>query len=275
MTCPYCGAEQETDSIYCDNCELLLPAVADDAPLQNTANHPFRFWLLFLLVPIALLVGIAIFAAQHPTQTTQTGEGQSTLSSQIKQQGNAALLCEDASRFSETEQETMLDTLAETSETLQMAVGVRIGATPLQQDTASKEAAIADYIATFSEEANGVWLYLDGTVTGNRDTAKDYLLTAGAAQLYYTNSPDCDRIAEIFAQMQPTLEATSIDGIQVIQQFCDALLQYYEEGILPEYYVYDADVEQYLYEQDGEIVWRTEPPPWVASETGATEESEG
>ncbi len=266
MTCPYCGAEQITASIYCENCGQQLPVTTADATLTNSTKHPFRFWLLPLIVlpvlMIAAIAGITFYqqATTDPT-TRKLPEGLLT-----ERRNQAVLICEDGSRFTEADMQTMTDCLKETAKQLQMPVGVRFGETPRSDAEASREQSIADYSAEFSTSEDGVWLYLDFAANvEDPDMTQDYLLTAGAAQLYYTNSPDCNRISEIFEQMQPALEKETADGVQAVTLFCNALLQYKAAGIPPEYYVYDSDTGQYLYEQDGEIAWHTEMPAWLSS----------
>lgn len=261
ITCPYCGIQQEEqDSIYCENCGQLLPALHSEIEPPQSQNHPIRFWLLLLIgLPILVILATAVFVRyQNDTESSE-----STASDGFYDQSKQAILiCEDPSRFTETELQTMSDVLQETSETLQMAVGVRIGETPLNGQEAAREIAISDFQQEFPSAENGVWLYLDFSANAADLNCEvyDYLLTYGSAQLYYTNASDNDRISEIFSQLNPMLQKGREDGVQAVNQFCDALLHYYQAGIPDGYYVYDAEAGQYLYEESGVISWHAVPP---------------
>lgn len=267
MTCPYCGAQQEKiDSIYCENCGQLLPALHSEMEPFKTQNHPVRFWLLLLIgLPILVIFATAVFVRyQNDTEQTDTAASGEidTSGTFYDRRERAVLICESADRFSEAELQAMSDQLWETSEVLQMAIGVRIGETPLSSQETAREIAIADFQQEFPSVESGVWLYLDfsADVAAFDYEVYDYLLTYGSAQLYYTNAPDNDRISEIFSQLNPTLQKGSEDGVQAVNQFCDALRGYHQAGIPDGYYVYDADTGQYLYEENGIISWHDMPP---------------
>lgn len=261
ITCPYCGVQQEKqNSIYCENCGQLLPALHSEIEPPKSQNHPIRFWLLLLIgLPILVILATAVFV-RYQNDTASSDPAASDVFYDRREQ--AVLICEDPSRFTETDLQTMSDTLQETSETLQMAVGVRIGETSLSGQEAAREIAISDFQQEFAAAESGVWLYLDFSANAAESDYEvyDYLLTYGSAQLYYTNAPDNDRVSEIFSQLNPMLQKGSEDGVQAVNQFCDALLDYHQAGIPDGYYVYDADAGQYLYEENNVISWHAVPP---------------
>lgn len=267
IICPYCGVQQEeSDSIYCENCGQLLPALHLEQPQPDTQKHPFRFWLLLLIgLPVLVILATAVFV-RHQNDTEQSDT--TTLSETgimhtfYDRSEQAVFICENADRFTETELQTMSDELRRTSETLQMAVGVRIGETPLRSQEAAREISISDFQQEFATAESGVWLYLDfsGGVAESDYEVYDYLLTYGSAQLYYTNAPDNNRIGEIFSELNPMLQRGEEDGVQAVKQFCAALISYAQAGIPDGYYVYDADMRQYLYEEEGIISWHDMPP---------------
>lgn len=269
ITCPYCGVQQEeSDSIYCENCGQLLPALHPEIEPPKTQNHPFRFWLLLLIgLPVLVILATAAFVRyQNDTEQSDTTTPSETgiMHTFYDRSEQAVFICENADRFTETELQTMSDELRKTSETLQMAVGVRIGETPLTNQAAAREISISDFQQEFATAESGVWLYLDfsASVAESDYEVYDYLLTYGSAQLYYTNAPDNDRISEIFSQLNPMLQRGEEDGVQAVKQFCAALISYAEAGIPEEYYVYDADTGQYLYEENDLISWHDTPPNW-------------
>ena len=96
--------------------------------------------------------------------------------------------------------------------------------------------------------------------SGQTYNSHDYFLTYGAAQLYYTNAPDYNRIAEIFAQVNAACEVEQATTLRRVELFCTALEETYQEGIPDGYYVQDSDTGQYLYESDGEIGWHDTLP---------------
>lgn len=268
-TCPYCGIQQEeSDSIYCENCGQLLPALHAEGESSKTQDHPIRFWLFLLIgLPVLVILATAVFVRyqndtdqSNITTSGETGSGNTF----YDRREQAVFICENADRFTETELQTMSDALQKTSETLQMAIGVRIGETPLPSQETAREISISDFQQEFVTAESGVWLYLDfsASIAESDYEVYDYLLTYGSAQLYYTNAPDNDRISEIFSQLHPMLQRGEEDGVQAVKQFCAALISYAEAGIPEEYYVYDADTGQYLYEDNGLIFWHDMPPNW-------------
>lgn len=269
ITCPYCGIQQEeSDSIYCENCGQLLPALHAERESSKTQTHPFRFWLFLLIgLPILVILAMGIFA-RHQNNIEQsnitTSSETGIMHTFCDRSEQAVFICENADRFTETELQIMSDELRKTSEILQMAVGVRISETPLTSQESAREISISDFQQEFATAESGVWLYLDfsASVVESEYAVYDYLLTYGSAQLYYTNAPDNDRINEIFSQLNPMLQKGEEDGVQAVKQFCAALISYAEAGIPEGYYVYDADIGQYLYEENGSIFWHDSPPIW-------------
>lgn len=128
--------------------------------------------------------------------------------------------------------------------------------------TPAREQAIADFTEQFPDAADGVFLYLDLTEPepGQTYNSHDYFLTYGAAQLYYTNAPDYNRIAEIFAQVNAACELEQATTLPRSGVVLHALEETYQEGIPDGYYVQDSDTGQYLYESDGEIGWHDTLP---------------
>lgn len=259
MTCPYCGAQQQSKSIYCDNCGQLLPALHTETSVSQ--KHPFRFWLVSLiLLPILLIIGIALYAMHAP----QPAEPESSAlpAPQVWNGGTAALLWSEDVIDSEAERQAICHRLQEVSTMIQMPVGIHLADEPISDDDTVREQAIADFTEQFPDATDGVFLYLDLTEPepGQTYNSHDYFLTYGAAQLYYTNAPDYNRIAEIFAQVNAACELEQATTLRRVELFCTALEETYQEGIPDGYYVQDSDTGQYLYESDGEIGWHDTLP---------------
>lgn len=259
MICPYCGAQQQSKSIYCDNCGQQLPALHTEEPTPQ--KHPFRFWLVSLiLLPILLIIGIALYA-MHAPQPTEP-ESSVLPAPQVWNGGTAALLWSEDVIDSEADRQALCNRLQEVSTMLQMPVGIQLSDEPISDDDTAREQAIADFTEQFPDATDGVFLYLDLTEPepGQTYNSHDYFLTYGAAQLYYTNAPDYNRIAEIFAQVNAACEVEQATTLRRVELFCTALEETYQEGIPDGYYVQDSDTGQYLYESDGEIGWHDTLP---------------
>lgn len=258
MTCTHCGADLPEQAAVCENC---------GKPVTAQPKHPFRFWLLLcLIIPPILIAATAVYThfynQSHPTESAAEASAAETVP--VISRPHAALICEDETLLPAEETEALADRLEETAQYLNMSVGVHIGAEPLTQQMEARSQSIQDYTDCFGEAADGVWLYLDCSAkTPYEENVHHYLLTSGAAQLYYTNAPDYDRIYAIFQQLAPALQVSAEDPVQAVHLFCNALEQYYDIGFPSDYYVYDEDAEQYLYQQDGEIAWHEEPPVWA------------
>ena len=195
MTCPYCGVQQQSKSIYCDNCGQQLPALHTEEPTPQ--KHPFRFWLVSLiLLPILLIIGIALYAMHAP----QPAEPESSAlpAPQVWNGGTAALLWSEDVIDSEAERQAICHRLQEVSTMIQMPVGIHLADEPISDDDTVREQAIADFTEQFPDATDGVFLYLDLTEPepGQTYNSHDYFLTYGAAQLYYTNAPDYNRSGE-------------------------------------------------------------------------------
>ena len=136
---------------------------------------------------------------------------------QVWNGGTAALLWSEDVIDSEADRQALCNRLQEVSTMIQMPVGIQLSDEPIPDDDTAREQAIADFTEQFPDAADGVFLYLDLTEpeSGQTYNSHDYFLTYGAAQLYYTNAPDYNRIAEIFAQVNA---AVAICGTVIVQQ---------------------------------------------------------
>ena len=128
MTCPYCGVQQQSKSIYCNNCGQLLPALHTEEPTPQ--KHPFRFWLVSLiLLPILLIVGIALYA-MHAPQPTEP-ESAVLPAPQVWNDGTAALLWSEDVIDSEADRQALCNRLQEVSTMIQMPVGIQLSDEPI------------------------------------------------------------------------------------------------------------------------------------------------
>ena len=142
MTCPYCGAQQQSKSIYCDNCGQQLPALHTEEPTPQ--KHPFRFWLVSLiLLPILLIIGIALYA-MHAPQPTEP-ESSVLPAPQVWNDGTAVLLWSEDVMDSEADRQAICHRLQEVSTMIQMPVGIHLSDEPISDDDTAREQAIADF----------------------------------------------------------------------------------------------------------------------------------
>ena len=137
--------------------------------------------------------------------------------------------------------------------------------------TAEEEQELDDRIRETAEKIDmNVAVFLSGTRVDRADTRDtsyapyDYIYTRGWAQFYYTNSESNNRVDEIFSALDPYLERGQEDPYEAVLAFCNELEYYYGEGIPDHYYVRQTDKEgtdeEYMYVQDGEIVYAAKPP---------------
>ena len=171
---------------------------------------------------------------------------------------------DDAVVLTAEEEQELDDRIRETAEKIDMNVAVFLSGTRV--DRADTRDTAADYyIELFGKKSDGVFYYMD--LSGDGDTSYspyDYIYTRGWAQFYYTNSESNNRVDEIFSALDPYLERGQEDPYEAVLAFCDELEYYYGEGIPDHYYVRQTDKEgtdeEYMYVQDGEIVYAAKPP---------------
>ncbi len=167
--------------------------------------------------------------------------------------------------LSDDETEEVVTLLQDTADTLEMDLGVYLGSTPLgEHNTIS----LCDdtYDEIFGINSDGVFLYLD---LSDEDDLYDHISTSGAAQFYFSNAEECDRISEIFEEMNPYLSRGAEQPVEAITAYCDALTAFYQMGI-PDahYYVYDDDRDAYGIYEDGKVQWKKELPDEYQSGPG-------
>jgi len=171
---------------------------------------------------------------------------------------------DDAVVLTAEEEQELDDRIRETAEKIDMNVAVFLSGTRV--DRADTRDTAADYyIELFGKKSDGVFYYMD--LSGDGDTSYapyDYIYTRGWAQFYYTNSESNNRVDEIFSALDPYLERGQEDPYEAVLAFCNELEYYYGEGIPDHYYVRQTDKEgtdeEYMYVQDGEIVYAAKPP---------------
>ena len=82
----------------------------------------------------------------------------------------------------------------------------------------------------------------------NNSTQYDYISTCGMGQFYYTNSDDSNRVDDMLVAMHSALVAG--DYPQVVEQFCQQLVQYKNQGVPKGYYTYNSGSKTYMYLDD-------------------------
>ncbi len=182
-----------------------------------------------------------------------------------------ACYLEDRANVLTYEEEAELDELiADTASTIQMNVVVCLGNDYVYDEEDARQYAVELYQDHFGsgETSDGVALYLDlyGTYTDDIGyDPYDYIVTHGAAQLYYTNSGSDNRIQQIFDQMNPHMERGEEDPYTAVTVFCSYLVSDYDLGVEDHYYAYDDTYDQYLYmdEDTGRAVWSDQEPAFA------------
>ena len=138
----------------------------------------------------------------------------------------------------ESEAAELTQKIRDTAEELQMYVAVVIVGkeTPFSGDSAVERFADDAYDEMFNQEygvnTDGVLLVV------NNSTQYDYISTCGMGQFYYTNSDDSNRVDDMLVAMHSALVAG--DYPRVVEQFCQQLVQYKNQGVPKGYYTYDS-----------------------------------
>ncbi len=154
--------------------------------------------------------------------------------------------------FSEDEQMQLSELIRQTSEDVDMNVAVYVinSGDDEMEDDASMRFADDRYDSLFNaahgEETDGVLLLL------NMPTHYMYLSTCGMGQLYYYNGFSDDRVSAMIDNMRSFLQDGDEAG--AVQQFCNDVHYYYEVGYPKKGYTYDAQNDQYYWEQNGQLI---------------------
>lgn len=148
----------------------------------------------------------------------------------------------------ENEAAELTQKIRDTAEELQMYVAVVIVGkeTPFSGDSAVERYADDAYDELFNQEygvnTDGVLLVV------NNSTQYGYISTCGMGQFYYTNSDDSNRVDDMLVAMHSALVAG--DYPQVVEQFCQQLVQYKNQGVPKGYYTYNSGSKTYMYLDD-------------------------
>lgn len=138
---------------------------------------------------------------------------------------------ESASTFSTSTISQIKDLLKQTSDYIDMDIGVYVGST--FRDENSTESFTDEKIKkVFGKTDDAVLLYLDNE---GQSPAYDFLRTRNNAKLYFTDKKNGDRIKSILENVEYHLPASPQtfdegEGMQAIETFCRELEYYYKIG---------------------------------------------
>ncbi|MBP0970796.1 MAG: TPM domain-containing protein [Oscillospiraceae bacterium] len=154
--------------------------------------------------------------------------------------------------FTETEQEELSRLIRQTSDDTDQYVAVCIINDGTEQLSDYETMRFADdrydemFNPQYGVDTDGVLLVL------NMPTHYIYISTSGMGQLYYSNSPQDNRINRIVDGLTPHLQ--NKDNVGAVQSFCSYVKSYRNQGAKYHAYTYNSDTHMYSYEKNGELV---------------------